>query len=65
MNSSFEDVDAFSSLWYNFDSRRELSHSDDKGKAGCHGEWGWTARKNRATRAHMKKRGNEQDQSIS
>lgn len=32
MNSSFEDVDAFYSFWYNFDSWREFSYLEEEEK---------------------------------
>lgn len=37
MNSSFEDVDAFYSFWYNFDSWREFSYLDEEEKEKA--EW--------------------------
>ncbi|XP_065739582.1 dnaJ homolog subfamily C member 2 isoform X2 [Phocoena phocoena] len=57
MNSSFEDVDAFYSFWYNFDSWREFSYLDEeeKEKAECRDERRWIEKQNRATRAQRKK----------
>uniref|UniRef100_A0A8I6G953 DnaJ homolog subfamily C member 2 n=1 Tax=Rattus norvegicus TaxID=10116 RepID=A0A8I6G953_RAT len=57
MNSSFEDVDAFYSFWYNFDSWREFSYLDEeeKEKAECRDERKWIEKQNRATRAQRKK----------
>uniref|UniRef100_A0A8C0D0S0 DnaJ homolog subfamily C member 2 n=1 Tax=Balaenoptera musculus TaxID=9771 RepID=A0A8C0D0S0_BALMU len=56
-NSSFEDVDAFYSFWYNFDSWREFSYLDEeeKEKAECRDERRWIEKQNRATRAQRKK----------
>ncbi|XP_006834430.1 PREDICTED: dnaJ homolog subfamily C member 2 isoform X2 [Chrysochloris asiatica] len=56
-NSSFEDVDAFYSFWYNFDSWREFSYLDEeeKEKAECRDERKWIEKQNRATRAQRKK----------
>ncbi|XP_001488917.2 dnaJ homolog subfamily C member 2 isoform X2 [Equus asinus] len=57
MNSSFEDVDAFYSFWYNFDSWREFSYLDEeeKEKAECRDERRWIEKQNKATRAQRKK----------
>lgn len=57
MSSSFEDVDAFYSFWYNFDSWREFSYLDEeeKEKAECRDERRWIEKQNRATRAQRKK----------
>uniref|UniRef100_H2ZV09 DnaJ homolog subfamily C member 2 n=2 Tax=Latimeria chalumnae TaxID=7897 RepID=H2ZV09_LATCH len=57
MNSSFEDVDAFYSFWYNFDSWREFSYLDEeeKEKAECRDERRWIEKQNRAARAQRKK----------
>ncbi|XP_048355672.1 dnaJ homolog subfamily C member 2 isoform X1 [Sphaerodactylus townsendi] len=56
-NSSFEEVDAFYSFWYNFDSWREFSYLDEeeKEKAECRDERRWIEKQNRATRALRKK----------
>ncbi|NXP76943.1 DNJC2 protein, partial [Ramphastos sulfuratus] len=57
MNSSFEEVDAFYSFWYNFDSWREFSYLDEeeKEKAECRDERRWIEKQNRAARALRKK----------
>ncbi|XP_007504127.2 dnaJ homolog subfamily C member 2 isoform X4 [Monodelphis domestica] len=57
MHSSFEDVDAFYSFWYNFDSWREFSYLDEeeKEKAECRDERRWIEKQNRAARAQRKK----------
>ncbi|XP_028667394.1 dnaJ homolog subfamily C member 2 [Erpetoichthys calabaricus] len=57
MSSSFEDVDAFYSFWYNFDSWREFSYLDEeeKEKAECRDERRWIEKQNRAARAQRKK----------
>ncbi|XP_044534577.1 dnaJ homolog subfamily C member 2 isoform X2 [Gracilinanus agilis] len=57
MHSSFEDVDAFYSFWYNFDSWREFSYLDEeeKEKAECRDERRWIEKQNRAGRAQRKK----------
>ncbi|XP_040268440.1 dnaJ homolog subfamily C member 2 [Bufo bufo] len=57
MNTSIEDVDAFYSFWYNFDSWREFSYLDEeeKEKAECRDERRWIEKQNRAARAQRKK----------
>uniref|UniRef100_A0A8C3L6H6 DnaJ homolog subfamily C member 2 n=2 Tax=Phasianinae TaxID=9072 RepID=A0A8C3L6H6_CHRPC len=57
VNSSFEEVDAFYSFWYNFDSWREFSYLDEeeKEKAECRDERRWIEKQNRAARALRKK----------
>uniref|UniRef100_A0A8C7LIJ4 DnaJ homolog subfamily C member 2 n=1 Tax=Oncorhynchus kisutch TaxID=8019 RepID=A0A8C7LIJ4_ONCKI len=57
MDSSFEDVDNFYSVWYNFDSWREFSYLDEeeKDKAECRDERRWIEKQNRAARATRKK----------
>ncbi|XP_030072265.1 dnaJ homolog subfamily C member 2 [Microcaecilia unicolor] len=57
MNASFEDVDAFYSFWYNFDSWREFSYLDEeeKEKGECRDERKWIEKQNRAARAQRKK----------
>ncbi|KAM4677643.1 dnaJ homolog subfamily C member 2 [Discoglossus pictus] len=57
MNTSIEDVDAFYSFWYNFDSWREFSYLDEeeKEKAECRDERRWIEKQNRAARALRKK----------
>lgn len=57
MNSLFEDVDAFYSFWYAFDSWREFSYLDEeeKEKAECRDERKWIEKQNRAARAQRKK----------
>ncbi|XP_077120839.1 dnaJ homolog subfamily C member 2 [Ranitomeya variabilis] len=55
--TSIEDVDAFYSFWYNFDSWREFSYLDEeeKEKAECRDERRWIEKQNRAARAQRKK----------
>ncbi|KAM8973669.1 dnaJ homolog subfamily C member 2 [Pelodytes ibericus] len=57
MNTCIEDVDAFYSFWYNFDSWREFSYLDEeeKEKAECRDERRWIEKQNRAARAQRKK----------
>ncbi|XP_075064836.1 dnaJ homolog subfamily C member 2 [Mixophyes fleayi] len=57
MNTLIEDVDAFYSFWYNFDSWREFSYLDEeeKEKAECRDERRWIEKQNRAARAQRKK----------
>ncbi|XP_053572515.1 dnaJ homolog subfamily C member 2 [Bombina bombina] len=57
MNTSIEDVDAFYSFWYNFDSWREFSYLDEeeKEKAECRDERRWIEKQNKAARAQRKK----------
>ncbi|MEE6481369.1 hypothetical protein FKM82_012845 [Ascaphus truei] len=57
VNTSIEDVDAFYSFWYNFDSWREFSYLDEeeKEKAECRDERRWIEKQNRAARAQRKK----------
>ncbi|XP_069833977.1 dnaJ homolog subfamily C member 2 [Dendropsophus ebraccatus] len=57
MDTSIEDVDAFYSFWYNFDSWREFSYLDEeeKEKAECRDERRWIEKQNRAARAQRKK----------
>ncbi|XP_039219708.1 dnaJ homolog subfamily C member 2 isoform X2 [Crotalus tigris] len=57
MNSSFDEVDAFYSFWYNFDSWREFSYLDEeeKEKAECRDERRWIEKQNRAGRSLRKK----------
>ncbi|KAF3823294.1 hypothetical protein GH733_010730, partial [Mirounga leonina] len=58
MNSSLEDIDAFHSFGYNFDSWREFSYlnEEEKEKAECHDERRWIEKQNRATRAEREKK---------
>lgn len=57
LNSSIEEIDAFYSFWYNFDSWREFSYLDEeeKEKAECRDERKWIEKQNRAARAQRKK----------
>nr|AYN74440.1 heat shock protein [Acipenser oxyrinchus oxyrinchus] len=57
MSASFEEVDAFYSFWYNFDSWREFSYLDEeeKEKAECRDERRWIEKQNRGARAQRKK----------
>ncbi|XP_043944450.1 dnaJ homolog subfamily C member 2 [Protopterus annectens] len=57
MKSLIEDVDAFYSFWYEFDSWREFSYLDEeeKEKAECRDERKWIEKQNRAARAQRKK----------
>ncbi|KAM4749534.1 dnaJ homolog subfamily C member 2 [Rhinophrynus dorsalis] len=57
MKTSIEDVDAFYSFWYNFDSWREFSYLDEeeKEKAECRDERRWIEKQNKAARAQRKK----------
>ncbi|KAG8142531.1 hypothetical protein E2320_005756 [Naja naja] len=57
MSSSFDEVDAFYSFWYNFDSWREFSYLDEeeKEKAECRDERRWIEKQNRAGRSLRKK----------
>uniref|UniRef100_A0A8C5K571 J domain-containing protein n=1 Tax=Jaculus jaculus TaxID=51337 RepID=A0A8C5K571_JACJA len=59
MNSSFEDVDAFYSFWYNFDSitdqKSKPLYEEEKEKAECRDERRWIEKQNRAIRAQRKK----------